>query len=115
MTKETLGNRIERARTSKGYNITQLSQRLAVKPMTLKAWETGKSEPRANKLSTLSGLLGVNINWLLAGDGDMPTFAAQPTDAKKVAIKVSQAITLQQRLSRLLTELESDVAHLKEA
>jgi transcriptional regulator with XRE-family HTH domain len=33
-------------------------------------WEQDLSEPRANKLSMVSGLLNVSMSWLLTGEGD---------------------------------------------
>lgn len=57
MDHDTLGSRIEQARIAKGYTISQLSRRMAVKPSTLKNWESDRSEPRANKLSMLVGVL----------------------------------------------------------
>ncbi|ANP35623.1 XRE family transcriptional regulator [Phaeobacter gallaeciensis] len=48
----------------------QLSRRLGVKKSTLSGWEQDLSEPRANKLSMMSGLLNVSMTWLLTGEGD---------------------------------------------
>jgi transcriptional regulator with XRE-family HTH domain len=33
-------------------------------------WEQDLSEPRANKLSMMAGLLNVSMSWLLTGEGD---------------------------------------------
>ena len=49
---------------------SQLSRRLGIKIATLRAWEEDRSEPRANKLQMLSGLLGVSMPWLLSGMGE---------------------------------------------
>ena len=48
----------------------QLARRLGVKLRTLQNWENDLSEPRANKLSMISGLLNVSMIWLLTGEGD---------------------------------------------
>ena len=48
----------------------QLAKNLGVKLSTLKAWEQDLSEPRANRLSMLAGLLNVSIMWLLNGEGE---------------------------------------------
>ena len=45
-------------------------RRLGVKVKTIRAWENDQSEPRANKLQMLAGMLGVSIMWLLSGAGD---------------------------------------------
>ncbi len=66
----TFGDRMTGAREASGLSQTELAKRLGVKVKTIRAWENDQSEPRANKLQMLAGLLGVSIMWLLSGDGD---------------------------------------------
>lgn len=66
----TFGDRIEAARTAAGLTQSQLARRLAVKPVTLRAWEEDLSEPRANKLQMMAEVLGVSLTWLLSGKGE---------------------------------------------
>ncbi|WP_163846706.1 helix-turn-helix domain-containing protein [Pseudooceanicola aestuarii] len=66
----TFGDRIEAAREAAGMTQTQLARRLGIKLNTLRSWEQDLSEPRANKLSTMAGLLNVSLTWLLNGEGD---------------------------------------------
>lgn len=66
----TFGDRISGAREASGMNQTQLAKSLGVKLATLKGWEQDLSEPRANKLSMLAGLLNVSVMWLLNGEGE---------------------------------------------
>lgn len=113
MDADTLGSRIEQARIAKGYTISQLSRRMAVKPSTLKNWESDRSEPRANKLSMLVGVLGVSTRWLLEGGPDRPSFDENMNETSHIAQKVEQALGMQQRLSQLLYEIEADVARLQ--
>jgi transcriptional regulator with XRE-family HTH domain len=47
-----------------------LAKRLGVKQSTLRGWEDDLSEPRANRLSTLAGILGVSMMWLINGEGE---------------------------------------------
>lgn len=68
----TFGDRMAGARELAGMSQAQLARRLGVKKSTLLAWEEDRSDPRANKLSMLSGLLNVSIVWLLTGEGDGP-------------------------------------------
>lgn len=75
----TFGDRLAGAREAAGMTQKQLAQRLGVKLKTLQGWEDDISEPRANKLSTVSGLLNVSLRWLLMGEGDGPD---APTDAE---------------------------------
>ncbi len=66
----TFGDRVAGAREAAGMTQTQLARRLGVKKATIISWEDDLSEPRANKLSMMAGLLNVSIMWLLTGEGD---------------------------------------------
>ena len=66
----TFGDRMTGAREATGLGQAELAKRLGVKVKTIRAWENDQSEPRANKLQMLAGLLGVSIMWLLTGEGD---------------------------------------------
>ncbi|WP_208347928.1 helix-turn-helix domain-containing protein [Pseudaestuariivita rosea] len=66
----TFGDRVAGARESAGMTQAQLAKRLGVKLTTLRGWEEDLSEPRANKLQMLSGVLNVSLTWLLNGEGD---------------------------------------------
>ena len=66
----TFGDRVAGAREARGMSQSQLARRLGVKKETLVGWEEDTSEPRANKLSMMAGLLNVSITWLLTGEGD---------------------------------------------
>ena len=105
----TFGDRMTGARESSGLSQAELAKRLGVKVMTIRAWENDQSEPRANKLQMLAGLLGVSIMWLLSGAGDGldgPEDRAElPDDLAELLgelrkIKVDQA-RLSERMGRL--------------
>ena len=66
----TFGDRLAGARQAAGMTQSQLAKRLGVKVKTLRSWEEDLAEPRANRLSMLSGLLAVSLSWLLTGEGD---------------------------------------------
>lgn len=68
----TFGDRLAGAREAGGMTQSQLARRLGVKKSTLAAWEDDLSEPRANRLSMLAGILNVSIIWLLTGEGEGP-------------------------------------------
>jgi transcriptional regulator with XRE-family HTH domain len=58
------------AREQAGMSQKQLAKRLGVKHSTITSWEQDLSEPRANRLSMLSGILNVSFSWLLTGKGE---------------------------------------------
>lgn len=66
----TFGDRMTGAREAAGLSQTELARRMGVKVKTVRAWENDQSEPRANKLQMLAGMLGVSIMWMLTGRGD---------------------------------------------
>ena len=101
----TFGDRVAAARDRAGMSQGVLAKRLGVKLMTLKAWEEDRSEPRANRLSILAGLLNVSMMWLINGEGEG---IEGPQDAEAVGEDM-QAILADIRLlrSEMLSSAES--------
>jgi transcriptional regulator with XRE-family HTH domain len=110
----TTGSRIEQARNQLGLSLPQLARRIAVKSKTLENWENDRSEPRADKLMKLAGLLQVPLIWLLTGN------TPQGSDRMPVALetvgiaqKLERAVAMQQELAALLIGVSADVARLQ--
>ncbi|MEP5729111.1 MAG: helix-turn-helix domain-containing protein [Sulfitobacter sp.] len=87
----TFGDRVAAARERAGMTQGVLAKRLGVRLATLRAWENDLSEPRANRLSMLAGLLNVSMMWLINGEGEG---IESPVDA--VAIPPDMAEILSQ-------------------
>jgi transcriptional regulator with XRE-family HTH domain len=66
----TFGDRLAAAREAADLSQKSLAKRLGVKAKTIAAWENDLSEPRANRLQMLAGLLNVSLMWLLNGEGE---------------------------------------------
>ncbi len=66
----TFGDRVAAAREAAGMTQGQLARRLGVRAATMRAWENDLSEPRANRLSMMAGLLNVSMMWLINGQGE---------------------------------------------
>jgi transcriptional regulator with XRE-family HTH domain len=66
----TFGDRVAGARDQAGMTQQQLAKRLGIRLATLRAWENDLSEPRANRLSMMAGLLNVSMMWLINGEGE---------------------------------------------
>jgi len=66
----TFGDRLAAARDVSGLSQSDLSRRLGVLPKVIRNWEDDRSEPRANKLQMLAGILNVSMSWLITGQGD---------------------------------------------
>lgn len=69
----TFGDRLVLARDAMGFGQAQLARRMGVKVQTLRNWEEDRSEPRANRLQMLAGMLNVSIIWLMTGRGTAPS------------------------------------------
>ena len=65
----TFGDRLAAAREALGLSQSQLASRLGVRLGTVQNWEGDRSEPRANKLQMLAGLLNVSMIWMMTGGG----------------------------------------------
>ncbi|WP_419902171.1 helix-turn-helix domain-containing protein [Kiloniella sp.] len=107
----TMGERIQTARKSKGLSPSQLARRVSVKVATLNNWESDRSEPRANKLVALAGVLSVNMIWLLEGSDDGSSLPPN-VDVVETADLQSKIVRLQsmhERMVQLLFEISSEV------
>jgi transcriptional regulator with XRE-family HTH domain len=102
----TFGDRLAAAREAAGMSQNDLARRLGVKTATLRGWEEDQSEPRANRLSMLSGLLGVSLPWLLTGEGEG---VDPPGDAAELSGDISAILT---ELRDLRADLDAKVGRL---
>ncbi|OUD09265.1 transcriptional regulator [Marivivens niveibacter] len=97
----TFGDRLAGARDAASMTQKELAAKLGIKLKTLKAWENDLTEPRANKLSMVSGLLGVSMTWLLTGDGEGPTEPSENADiAPDVLNLLSEVRDLRVQMTR---------------
>ena len=89
----TFGDRVAAAREAAGMTQAQLARRLGVKKTTLTGWEQDLSEPRANKLTMMAGLLNVSMGWLLTGEGEgmeAPAGEQVPQDLAAILTELRQ-------------------------
>ena len=81
------------AREGAGLSQKDLAKRLGVKLKTVVGWENDISEPRANRLQMLAGLLNVSLMWLLNGEGE----GVDPPGGEPVLARDARAILLEMR------------------
>lgn len=107
----TFGDRLALAREAMGLGQAQLAHRLGIKLQTLRNWEEDRSEPRANRLQMLAGLLNVSMVWLMSGQGRPPSAGEGRPDAEACladlrSLRVEQARMLE-RMARLERRLRA--------
>ena len=94
----TFGDRLAAAREAAGMDQKVLAKRLGVKVATLQGWEDDVSEPRANKLSMLAGVLNVSMVWLITGEGEGVSAPEDEAISPEVADVLSEIRAMRAKL-----------------
>lgn len=107
----TFGDRLVAAREACQLTPKALAKRMGVAAKTVEKWENDLSEPRANKLQMLSGILNVSIPWLLTGEGqDIEVMPEGSTDIMNLLTEVrslrSEMVSAAERLAILEKRLK---------
>ena len=100
------GERLKNAREASGMSRKTMANRLGVKTATVEKWESGKIQPRANRLQMLASLLNVPLLWLLAGSQKVPDPTAGITQGELMRQKIDD-------LSASVDALKSDLEDLR--
>ncbi len=115
----TFGDRLAAAREAAGLTQKDLAQRVGIKTGTLRNWEGDLSEPRANRVSILAGILGVSLRWLLMGEGEgvsppgdeggemAPDMSSVLTELRSVRAQMSQSSARLAQLEKRLRAMGS--------
>ncbi|MCC5962584.1 MAG: helix-turn-helix transcriptional regulator [Rhodobacteraceae bacterium] len=98
----TFGDRLTAARDAQGLSQTELARKLGVKLKTIQGWENDTSEPRANKLQMVAGLLNVSIRWLLTGEGEG---VSEPATPEEIAAGAQDILRDLQQMRTQMTQL----------
>ncbi|WP_159586414.1 helix-turn-helix domain-containing protein [Chelativorans xinjiangense] len=106
---DTMGGRLSRARDAAGLTVAELARRLGVKTSTIQAWETDRSQPRANRLAMLAGVLNVSLSWLLHGVGTSPADESRSELVQAVAANLKRLRRLHTESARVITQIEEDL------
>ena len=110
----TLGGRVFQAREAAGLTVSQVINRLGVRKATYLAWEADRSEPRANKLVALAGILNVSPTYLLSGLGRA---AVQPLKHQQIIddlrIEIEQLEQTLKAANKMLTRIKSQAKRVK--
>ena len=110
----TLGGRVFQAREAAGLTVSQVINRLGVRKATYLAWEADRSEPRANKLVALAGILNVSPTYLLSGLGRA---VVQPLKHQQIIdelrIEIEQLELTLKAANKMLSRIKSQAKRVK--
>ena len=106
---DTMGGRLLRARDIAGLSIQELAARLGVKSATVQAWENDRSQPRANRLQMIAGILNVSLSWLLHGVGTGPSEDDRGRLLESMSLQLERLKRLQHESQRLAARIEQDM------
>ncbi|MCC0035430.1 MAG: helix-turn-helix domain-containing protein [Hoeflea sp.] len=112
---DTLGGRITRARDLAGLTLEDAASRIGVTDETLAEWESDRSEPRANKIMTLAGVLGVSPAWLISGAGDAPQAPGISIAVNEMSGEINRLRELALQITACVEALESRLETLNRA
>lgn len=106
---DTMGGRLSRARDALGLSTAQLARRLGVQTATIQAWETDRSQPRANRLSMLAGVLNISPSWLLYGVGTAPAEDTRSEMVRSLENQLERLKRLQEETTEIIGQIEIDL------
>ncbi|MFK7891382.1 MAG: helix-turn-helix domain-containing protein [Granulosicoccus sp.] len=109
MSSSDIGHRIAAAREEAGLSVLEVSQLAAVTPETVRKWEDGTRQPRANKLIMLAGILKVVPAWLLEGDDDYLVDLQRDEQIDQLKQRLEHMRRMQNRMITMLDELTCDL------
>ncbi|MBF9036619.1 helix-turn-helix domain-containing protein [Rhodobacterales bacterium HKCCE2091] len=106
----TFGDRLAAAREAAGLTQSDLSRRAGVSLEAVEEWENDQTEPRANTLQRVAGILGVSLMWLMAGEGEGLESGAEALDVsepfRELIAEIRELRGEQARLGERLGRLE---------
>ena len=108
----TLGGRVFQAREAAGMTVAQVING-GVRKATYMAWEADRSEPRANKLVALAGILNVaNISVVRIGPGDTTTAKHQQI-IDELRLDIEQLEQTLKAANKMLSRIKSQAKKAK--
>jgi transcriptional regulator with XRE-family HTH domain len=110
----SIAHSLVEAREAAGLSQAEAARLAAVSLKTLKAWETGKTSPRPNKLQMLSGVLSVPLLWLLGGGEQYEPVDTRTSRLDILEQKVSRLADLQREITLISGEIAADLTAIRQ-
>ena len=92
----SISNRLREVMEYKGLNIKAFAELLDVPYRTLQNYLLNEREPSAEVLIKISGVLNVDLNWLMRGEGEM---FRSSTNKNELSEKEKQLISYYRKMS----------------
>jgi SOS-response transcriptional repressor LexA len=90
----------------------EFANALGIAATIVSSIETGKREPSKDVLIRLAEKFGVNLHWLITGEGEMLVNAPKP-EPEKPDIKEAISCLVEERMAPKLSDIESRMARLE--
>ncbi|MCB2136665.1 MAG: helix-turn-helix domain-containing protein [Rhodobacteraceae bacterium] len=87
-----------------------LARRIGVRAKTVEQWEADASEPRANRLQMLAGMLSVSLTWLLTGEGEG---VLAPDDSAATHPPIAELLTEMRQLQTEITQIAGRIGKIE--
>jgi transcriptional regulator with XRE-family HTH domain len=102
-----MGYRFAQARTEAGLTLLELAEKLGVTKATVSNWETGQRQPALERLTQISGILGVSIAYLLGADEQVAW--TEPIDIALLYVMHSRPVWIKSRGWALVNIVEKSL------
>ncbi|PIQ23471.1 hypothetical protein COW36_09210 [bacterium (Candidatus Blackallbacteria) CG17_big_fil_post_rev_8_21_14_2_50_48_46] len=106
MRSELIGARLKQWRKHLGLTQEKFAEQIRVHIGVFKKYEQGKNTPGGEALAAIAET-GVNINWLLTGEGSM-AMADSSTDSQVLPGQLSEVQEKMKRLFDLLLQIDEE-------
>lgn len=83
-TQMNTSERLKQVMEGKGFNLKTFSEQADIPYRTLQNYILTNREPSAESLAKLHSQLGINLNWLMSGNGEMFTNNTEIIDLTKL-------------------------------
>ncbi len=100
------GERLANARKAANMSQEEMAGHLGVKVTTVKDWEAGEVDPRANRLQMMASLLNVPLLWLLGGIQKVPDYSGHGEVRELLLRKIDD-------VSHKISDLEKELRDLR--
>ena len=78
----------------------------------MQSWECDRSEPRANRLATIAGILNASLSWLIHGFGDAPNNDLNSDIVSLLRGHLEQMKGLREKTDAIIERLETELQRL---